>query len=322
MQVWYQKAAPKFETKTSKSLIHPFVVKGKDNGLTINPYQGCQHRCGYCYATYIWSPEFFDKIYAKSNASELLENELKTWKHEMIEPVMVSSATDPYQPAELKYNLTQKCIKVLQSYGVPYYVFTKSSLILRDLELHEKYKDNCFIVWSITTCNEKIRRLIEPGTPPAASMFKVIKKFIDAGVCCGVNIDPILPLITDSKEEIELILDSCIRAGIKYVFGAVLRLRDDIWQRMRTILKSLDLEVGIDEYQRIYQFTEPLKTGYNLAANHVYSGEVMHDLQEKILQKGMFYCFPDHMKTKAIERRFVSGNNGAHSQQLTLLKYL
>ena len=202
------------------------------------------------------------------------------------------------------------------------YVFTKSSLILRDLELHEKYKDKCFIVWSITTCNEKIRRLVEPGTPPAASMFKVIKKFIDAGVCCGVNIDPILPLITDSKEEIELILDSCVRAGIKHVFGAVLRLRDDIWQRMRTILKSLDLKVGIDEYQKIYQFTEPLKMGYNLAANQVYSGEVMHDLQEKILERGMFHCFPDYMKTKAIERRFVSGNNGAHSQQLTLLKYL
>ena len=95
-------------------------------------------------------------------------------------------------------------------------------------------------------------------------MFKVIKKFIDAGVCCGVNIDPILPLITDSKEEIEIILDNCVRTEIKYVFGAILRLRDDIWQRMRTILKSLDLKVGIDEYQRIYQFTEPIKMGYNL----------------------------------------------------------
>jgi DNA repair photolyase len=190
------------------------------------------------------------------------------------------------------------------------------------LELHEKYKDNCFIVWSITTCNEKIRRLVEPGTPPAVSMFKLIKKFIDAGVCCGVNIDPILPLITDSKEEIELILDSCVRAEVKYVFGAVLRLRDDIWQRMRTILKSLDLKVGIDEYKRIYQFTEPIKTGYNLATNQVYSKKVMHDLEEKILERGMLPCFPDHIKTKAIERRFVSGGNGARSQQLTLLKYL
>ena len=108
MQAWYQKAAPKFETKISKSLIHPFVVKGKDNGLTINPYQGCQHRCGYCYATYIWSPEFFDKIYAKSNASELLENELKTWKHETIDPVMVSSVYRSVSACRVKVQLDTK----------------------------------------------------------------------------------------------------------------------------------------------------------------------------------------------------------------------
>ena len=94
-------------------------------------------------------------------------------------------------------------------------------------------------------------------------------------------IDPILPLITDSKEEIEIILDSCVRTEI-----AILRLRDDIWQRMRTILKSLDLKVGMDEYKRIYQFTEPIKMGYNLAANQVYSKEVMRDLEEKILERG------------------------------------
>jgi len=321
MQMWYQKAAPKFETKNSKSLIHPFIVKGH-TGLTINPYQGCQHRCGYCYATYVWSPEFFDKIYAKSNAAEVLETELKTWKHETIDPVMVSSATDPYQPAELKYNLTQKCVKVLQTYDVPYYLFTKSSLILRDLELHKKYKDSCFLVWSITTCNENIRRLVEPGTPPATSMFTVIKKFVDAGVCCGVNIDPILPLITDSKEEIELILDSCVRSGVKYVFGAILRIRDDIWQRMSTILESLDVKGGIDEYRRIYQFAEPLKTGFNLAANQFYSNTVMQNLEQKILERGMFLCFPDYMKSRRIERRFVSNANGASSGQLTLMKYM
>ena len=90
---------------------------------------------------------------------------------------------------------------------------------------------------------------------------------------------------------------------------------------MRTILKSLDLKVGIDEYKRIYQFTEPIKMGYNLAANQVYSKKVMHDLEEKILERGMLPCFPDHIKTKAIERKFDSGGNGARSQ-LTLLKYL
>ena len=322
MQTWYQKAAPEFETKTSKSLIHPFIVKGKHTGLTINPYQGCQHRCGYCYATYLWSPEFFDKIYAKSNAPEILEDELKSWKHNMIDTVMISSATDPYQPAEIKYNLTRKCIEVLQRYRVPYYVFTKSSIILRDLELHEKYKDSCFLVWSITTCNEKIRRLVEPGTPPATSIFMAIRKFVDAGVCCGVNIDPILPLLTDSEEEIELILESCISAGVTYVFGAILRLRDDIWQRMTTILKSLDVKGGIDEYRRIYQFSEPLKTGFNITANQLYSDTVMHNLEQMVSKRGLFNHFPDHMKSRRISRGFANNTNGASSCQHTLLRYM
>ena len=88
---------------------------------------------------------------------------------------------------------------------------------------------------------------------------------------------------------------------------------------MRTIIKSLDLKDGIDGYQKIYQFTEPLQTGYSLDANQVYSGVVMHDLKEKILEGGMFHCFPDHMKTKAIERRFVSAHSqAAHTPEISV----
>ncbi len=136
----------------------------KPRGNTINLYKGCQHRCGYCYATCKWSSDFYDKIYAKINPSEILENQLRSWKSQAVEPAMISSATDAYQPAELKFELTRKCGKVLQKYDVPYHVFTKSAPILRDLQLHKQYKHNCFIVWSTTTCNENIRRIIEPGT--------------------------------------------------------------------------------------------------------------------------------------------------------------
>jgi DNA repair photolyase len=323
MEKWYHKAVPDIGTKKSKSIIHPFVVKGH-TGLTINPYQGCQHRCGYCYATYEWSPEFFDKIYAKSNAAEVLENQLRSWKSKDKDPVMVSSATDPYQPAEIKYNLTRKCIEVLQRYGVPYYVFTKSSIILRDLELHKKYNDKCFLVWSITTCNERVRRLIEPGTPPASSMFRTIKRFVDAGVSCGVNVDPILPLITDSKEELELILDSCKESGVKYVFGAVLRLRADIWQRMITILMSLDIEHGVDEYERIYQFTKPLKPGYNINANECYSTRVLQYLKQRISERGMIFDFPLYIRRRQINVSLVRDviHRLGSGQQLTLMKYM
>jgi DNA repair photolyase len=338
MDMWYNKNGASFVTKNSKSIIHPFIVKGY-RGLTINPYQGCQHRCGYCYATYEWSPEFYDKIYAKSNAAEVLENQLKSWKSETIEPVMVSSATDPYQPAELRYGLTRKCIEVLQEYNVPYYIFTKSSTIIsRDLSLHKRYKHNCFLVWSITTCDEKIRRIIEPGTPPTYSMFYTIKKFTDAGINCGVNIDPILPLITDSEEEIESIVDNCNKSGVGYVFGAVLRLRADIWQRMKIILKLLDLnDDGIEVYKnRIYQFTEPLNSSCNnITANESYSNKVLYNLKNKVSEKGMSFDFPEFIGDRRIikeNKKKENSNNNHHysdgnknnnkQQQITLMTYM
>ena len=76
MDSWYSKRASVFDSKTSKSILHPFTVN-KHRGNTINLYQGCQHRCGYCYATYKWSPDFYDKIYAKINVHEILENQLR-----------------------------------------------------------------------------------------------------------------------------------------------------------------------------------------------------------------------------------------------------
>ena len=321
LDLWYAKEAPEFEVKKSKSVLHPFIVREYE-GLTINPYQGCHHRCGYCYATYEWSPEFYDKIYSKSNAPEILENQLKSWKSETIEPVMISSATDAYQPAELKFELTRKCTKVLQKNNVPYYVFTKSTIILRDLELHKQYKDNCFVVWSITTCNEKIRRIIEPGTPPTYAMFAVIKKFSDAGIRCGVNIDPIIPLVTDSPEDIEYILDNCLRAGVSHIFGAILRLRADIWERMKTILTLLSIRDGIQKYNRIFHFKEPLRSAYNISADQFYSKTILENLRESVLQRGISFAFPDLSENKFIGKNKKISTNNTNQQTITLMNYM
>ncbi len=309
--LWYSGAAT-IEEKKSKSIIHPFTVKSY-NGLAINPYQGCGHRCAYCYATYEWSPEFYDKIYAKSNAPEVLDRQLATWKSDTIDPVMVASATDAYQPAELRYGLTRKCVQVLQKYNVPYIVFTKSAIIERDLELHRQYRGNCFIIWSITTCNEKIRRVVEPGTPPASRMFAVMKKFIDAGVCCGVNVDPIMPLVTDSDEELEAVVSCCKEAGLRYVFGAVMRLRTDIWERMKLALRLLEIPDGIKKYKHIYNFEEPLDANY-VAADRRYAEKIIGCLEDKIKSYGMECSFPDYMGPKRIDR--------SHLGQTTLHSYL
>jgi DNA repair photolyase len=318
VNTWYTKKSPVFQEKECKSVIHQFTVKGH-KGITINPYQGCQHRCGYCYATYEWSPEFYNKIYAKSNVAEVLEKQLKSWKYESIEPVMISSATDAYQPAEVKYSLTKKCIEILQKYNVPYYVFTKSKIIERDLKLHQKYKDNCFLVWSITTTDEKIRRLIEPGTPPTSSMFKVIKKFADAGVCCCVNIDPLIPLITDCPDHVQEIVDRSYDAGVRYVFGALLRIRSDIWERMKIILKLLHIEKAIEEYKNaIYQFKEPLKPWSNVGANKSYETKVLQNLREIAVQKGIILNFPDLKGNRHIN----SNKNQSGGEQAILMNYM
>ena len=318
MNYWYTKSSPELQTKMSKSLLHPFVVK-KYRGLTINPYQGCHHRCGYCYATYEWSPEFYDKIYSKSNAPEILKTQLESWKFKNISPVMISSATDPYQPVELKFELTRKCIEVLQDYNFPYYVFTKSNIISRDLELHKQYKDNCFIVWSITTSNEDIRRIVEPGTPPTHTLFSVIEKFSDAGIRCGVNIAPILPLITDSSYNLKSILDDCLRTGVDYVVGAILRLRSDIWERVKSVLMALNIANGIKEYERIFHFIDPIVSRYNIESDHTYSKRILENLSEQVRARGMSFDFPDLIDPNWFEKYRKSPYNKG---QLTLMSFM
>ncbi len=298
--LWYNMRAPEYEQKASRSIIHPFSVRGY-SGLTVNPYQGCQHRCAYCYATYEWSPEFYDRIYAKSNAPEILERELASWKGTRVDPVMVSSATDAYQPAELRYGLTRRCIHVLQKYNVPYYVFTKSAIIERDLELHARYKQNCFVIWSITTCNERIRRIVEPGTPTASRIFEAITKFAKAGVACGVNVDPIMPLVTDSDEELSAVVDACRRAGVRHVFGAMLRLRTDIWDRMKAALALLGVKDGVEQYQKIYGFRDPLFANY-LACDREYGRRVVERLEGMVQQAGMTSDFPENVGPREIDR--------------------
>jgi DNA repair photolyase len=300
--LWHSGRGAVFEEKRSKSVIHPFVIKDY-NGLTINPYQGCSHRCGYCYATYEWSPEFYDKIYAKSNAPQILEKELAAWKRsDIIMPVMVSSATDPYQPAELRFQLTKRCIQVLQKYNVPYYVFTKSILIERDLELHRQYRHNCFLVWSVTTCNEKTRRMIEPGTAPSSQIFKTIKKCAEAGLCCGVNVDPILPLVTDNERELNGIVRACRQAGVRHAFGAPLRLRSDIWERMKLVLGLLGIPQGIERYKaEIYGFKEPLGSSY-VAAKSSYINKIIKKLESLIQDNGIRCDFPQYLGPRRITK--------------------
>lgn len=176
------------------------------------------------------------------------------------------------------------------------------------------------MVLSITACDEKIRRLVEPGTPPSYSMFKVIKKFTDACARCGVNIDHILPLLTDNPEHVQEVVDSCYDAGVGYVLGGLPRVRSDIWERMKTNLILLNIENGIEIYENtVYQFIEPLKAWISLSTNEPYQTKVLPRLKEEILQKGPMYGFPDRIQSRRINS---PKNLSAGGEQVLLASYM
>lgn len=238
--------------KDCKTAVHEFTYNGY-RGFTANPYNGCGHRCVYCYATFEWFPEFYDTLQVKLNFPTILSRQLH--EHYPDRPVFLSSATDPYQPLEGKFRLTRRTVEVLQKHGVPYYVFTKSATVLRDLELHSRYKDKCMISWSLTTLNGRVKKLIEPFSSTPSAVLKAMREFSESGVMVGANIDPIIPGVTDLEGWVEEVVDAVAESGGSFVSVGALRLREDIWRRLRGLLLSLGMDDVAKYLQRLYLFS-------------------------------------------------------------------
>ena len=158
-----------------------------------------------------------------------------------------------------------------------------------------------------------IRRIIEPGTPPAGSMLANIKKFTKAGISCGVNVDPIMPLINDTDTELDAVVNSSKAAGLQHVSGAIMRLRTDIWERMKIAIKLLEISDGINEYKRLYKFEEPPNSSY-VMADKSYTERILGSLEQKVRMCGMSCNFPEHLKTRHVDK--------SHLGQTNLLNYL
>ena len=159
----YIKAAPIIREINAKSILS----KSKVYKYTINPYVGCQHACTYCYARFIkrftghkqpWGG-FVD---IKINAPELL---LKEVTRKVAGRVWISGVCDPYQPIERKYELTKRCLAILIEHDWPVTIQTRSSLVLRDLELLRK-SSKVEVGVTVTTASDKVRRMFEPYAPP------------------------------------------------------------------------------------------------------------------------------------------------------------
>ncbi|MEO0896882.1 MAG: PA0069 family radical SAM protein [Bacteroidota bacterium] len=210
---------------------------------SINPYQGCEHGCVYCYARnaheywgFSAGLDFESKIIVKENAAQLLRKELKkpSWKPE---PIMFSGNTDCYQPLERTYQLTRQCLEVFLEFRQPVSLITKNSLILRDMDLLKELASMnlVHVMISITSLNEELRRAMEPRTASGKKRLATVRKLIEAGIPTGVLIGPVIPGL--NNHEIGEIVEKSAEAGamtIGYTFvrlnGAVGMIFED-WIR-------------------------------------------------------------------------------------------
>lgn len=193
----------------------------------INLYRGCSHRCIYCDSrSNCYNITDFDKIRGKKNAINILEKELSIKRNKGV--IGIGSMSDAYNPLEKKYNQTKDSLNLIKKYGFGVSIDTKSDLILRDiLLLKEINKKNSVIVkFTITTPNDKLSKIIEPNVCESSKRLQAIKILADNGIFVGIIMNPILPFITDSEEDIKKLVELAHLNGAKFIqsyFGMTLR---------------------------------------------------------------------------------------------------
>ncbi|MEM7101484.1 MAG: PA0069 family radical SAM protein [Bacteroidota bacterium] len=190
-----------------KSIVNKVDSPDIPMDFSMNPYQGCEHGCVYCYARnthtywgYSAGLDFEQKILVKKDAPRLLESKLRSraWK---ATPIMLSGNTDCYQPAEKEYELTRQMLEILLKYRHPVGIITKNSLILRDLDILKPLaeKNLVRVAISITTLNEPLRQILEPRTASVFRRLKTVQTLASHGIPVSVMMAPIIPGLNDHE---------------------------------------------------------------------------------------------------------------------------
>ena len=203
-------------------------ILSSQNG--INLYRGCTHGCIYCdsRSKCYHTPEPFEDIEVKQNAPELLEDALKRKRKKCM--IGTGSMCDPYLHAERELKLTRRCLEIIDRHGFGVAPLTKSTMILRDLDLYESINRKAKVVvqMTMTTFNENLCKILEPNVSSTLERFEALKIFRDRGIDTVVWFCPLCPFINDSLENLEGILGYCKAAGVKGIinYGMGLTLRE------------------------------------------------------------------------------------------------
>jgi DNA repair photolyase len=271
--------------------MHEVEVKGilsARNGMNI--YRGCTHGCIYCDSRskcYQINHDFED-IEVKINAAVLLENALKSKRKKCM--IGTGSMSDPYIHLEERLGNTRKCLELIEAYGFGLAIQTKSARILRDLDLLKKIneKTKCVVQITLTTYDEDLCRILEPHVSTTEERFEVLKIMRDNGIPTVVWLDPILPFINDTEENIRGLLNYCIEARVHGIicFGMGLTLREG---NREYFYKKLDEHFpGLKE-----RYIKTYGNSYEILSPN--NNKLMAIFREKCISHGIIYdpdkCF-------------------------------
>lgn len=269
--------------------MHEVNVKGilsVKNGMNI--YRGCLHGCIYCDSRSLCyqMKHKFEDVEVKANAVGLLENTLRRKRNKCM--IGTGAMSDPYMPIEEKLGNMRKCLEEIERYGFGVTMITKSTKVLRDLDLLKKIneKSKCVVQMTLTTYDEYLCRIVEPNVETTYERFRALEILHDNGIPTVVWLCPILPFINDTEENIRGILDYCVRAKVKGIinFDMGVTLRDG---NREYFYKKLDEHFpGLKEkYIRMYGNSYQLSSPNSRQLNMIYKSEcikngIMCDVNE------------------------------------------
>ncbi len=305
----------KYKIKKSKSILRK--LKYVDTWFwclySLNPYQGCEYACEYCDSRshkYHFHEDFDRTIYVKENAPDLLKKELKKKGYSVNKTLLdfgvnakisfpkdviaFSGVTDPYQSAELEFEITRKCLKVLRDIGFPVHIITKSDLVKRDSDILSEINEKSWacVSFTITTFDKDMVEIFEPRAPSPEKRIDTLKYFVNSGINTGVMFCPIIPFILDTDENIEEVIRKAKEAGADYVlFGAGMTLREGQKERFFEILKTHFPEL-IPSYKSIYHNMLPekdytikvLRKAFSLCEKYGIRNYIKRPIPRKVIQ--------------------------------------
>ena len=242
---WYREDTPepRPETVVTEERARSIISRNDSPDIhfeqSINPYRGCEHGCVYCYARpshgYLnlsAGIDFETKLFAKTNAAELLRRELGKPGY-ACSPINLGANTDPYQPIERRYRITRSILEVLAEHRHPCTIITKNALIERDLDLLVPMARanlvHAFV--SVTSLDNRLASTLEPRASAPHRRLQAVATLNEAGVPCGVMVAPIIPMVTDRY--LEQILERAAAAGAKGAGYTILRLPYELKELFR-----------------------------------------------------------------------------------------